>query len=74
MTDKKEHIITVLGKKFDDKIIDVLDEREMDAETKDELSMIENKAEAYESTLSNMEFKLQEYKKRNKIKNEHNAG
>ncbi|KAI7883402.1 uncharacterized protein EV154DRAFT_605990 [Mucor mucedo] len=74
LTDKKEHIITVLGKKFDDKIIDVLDEREMDAETKDELSMIENKAEAYESTLSNMEFKLQEYKKRNKIKNEHNAG
>lgn len=72
--DKKEHIVTILGKKFDENIIDVLDEREMDAETKSELSVIENKSEAYEFTLSNLEFKLQEYKKRNKIKNDHNAG
>lgn len=72
--DKKEDIKFVLGREFDDRIIDVLDQRELDAETKDELSVIENKSEAYESILSNLEFRVQEYKKRNKIKNDHNAG
>lgn len=72
--DKKEDIKFVLGREFDDRVVDVMDRRELDAETKDVLNTIENKSEAYESTLNNLEFKLQEYKKRNKIKNDHNSG
>lgn len=72
--DKKEDIKYLLNKDIDTKVVDLMDNRELDAETKNGLKAIESKSEAYESTLENLELKVHEYKKRNKIKNDHNSG
>lgn len=72
--DKKEDIDYFLQKEVNSDVVDIIDNRELDPETKEMLNTIENKYEAYKSVLSNLEFKMQEYKKRNKIKRDHNAG
>lgn len=72
--DKKEDIRYLLQKEIDVEVVDLMDNRELDPETKTTLNHIENKSEASEHTLSDLEFKVQEYKKRNKIKNDHHSG
>lgn len=72
--DKKEDIKYLLKKEIDTKVVDLMDNRELDAETRDVLKTIENKSLAYESTLENLELKVQDDKKRSKIKNDHNSG
>jgi hypothetical protein len=72
--DKKEDIRYLLQKEIDEEVVDIMDNRELDAETKTALVKLENKSEAYENKLKDLEFKLQDYKKRNKIKNDHNSG
>lgn len=72
--DKKEDIKNLLNKEIDTRVVDLMDNLELDAETKNGLKSIESKSEAYGSTLENLELKVQEYKKRNKIRNDHNSG
>ncbi|KAG2230634.1 hypothetical protein INT48_005902 [Thamnidium elegans] len=72
--DKKEDIKYLLQKEVNSDVVDMIDNRELDPEAKQVLNTVENKSEAYESVLSNLEFKIQEYKKRIKIKRDHNAG
>ncbi|KAI9258373.1 hypothetical protein EDC94DRAFT_522007 [Helicostylum pulchrum] len=72
--DKKEDIKYLLQKEVNSDVVDMIDNRELDPETKQVLNTIENKYEAYQSVLSNLEFKMQDYKKRNRIKRDHDAG
>lgn len=72
--DKKEDINYLLSKDVDSKIVDILDNRELDAETNKAFIELQNKSEASDNILGDLEFKLHENKKRNKIRNAHNAG
>ncbi|KAI9361508.1 hypothetical protein BD770DRAFT_408646 [Pilaira anomala] len=72
--DKKEDIRYLLQKEVGTDVIDLIDKRELDTETKQMLNTIMKKSEIQESMLSSLEFKIQEYKKRNKIKSDHLSG
>lgn len=72
--DKKEDIQYLLQKEVGSNVIDMIDKRELDTETKQMLNTIIKKSEIQESMLSTLEFKIQEYKKRHKIKSDHLSG
>lgn len=72
--DKKEDIKYLLSKDFDSKVVDILDSRELDAETKKAFIELQSKSKASDNVLTDLEFKTEESKKRNKIKNAHNTG
>ncbi|KAI8637944.1 hypothetical protein BD408DRAFT_352749 [Parasitella parasitica] len=72
--DKKEDINYLLSKNIDSKVVDILDNRELDAETKKSLLELSNRSEACENVIEDLEFKLQENKKINKIRDAHNVG
>lgn len=72
--DKKEDIKYLLGKDLDSKVVDILDNRELDAETKKAFIELQSKFEATGNVLTDLEFKTEESEKRNKIRNAHNAG
>ncbi|KAF1802522.1 hypothetical protein FB192DRAFT_1109428 [Mucor lusitanicus] len=71
--DKKEDIKYLLGG-FDSKVVDILDNRELDVETKKALVELQSKAKACGNVLNDLEFKTEESEKRNKIRNAHNTG
>ncbi|KAL9558194.1 hypothetical protein MBANPS3_001014 [Mucor bainieri] len=72
--DKKEDIKYLLSKDFDSKVVDILDNRELDAETKKAFIELQSKAKACGNVLNDLEFKREESEKRNKIRNAHNTG
>jgi uncharacterized protein (DUF1499 family) len=72
--DKKEDINYLLSKDIDSKVVDILDNRELDAETSKAFIELQSKSEASNNILGDLEFKLHENKKRNKIRNAHNTG
>ncbi|GAN08962.1 hypothetical protein MAM1_0234d08482 [Mucor ambiguus] len=72
--DKKEDIKYLLGKEFDSKVVDILDNRELDVETKKAFIELQSKSKACGSILTDLEFKTEESEKRNRIRNAQNAG
>jgi hypothetical protein len=72
--DKKTEIERLIRNEVDSNVVDIMDNREMDAEAKIKLKALENRSESCGNILSDLEFKVQENKKRNKIGNDHRAG
>ncbi|KAI7900036.1 uncharacterized protein BX663DRAFT_519398 [Cokeromyces recurvatus] len=72
--DKKEDIKHLLKTEFDPIIVDIMDNRELDIETKTSLVALETKSEACVNTLEKLELRLQDKAKRNKLRNDHLAG
>lgn len=72
--DKQGDIEYLLGKEVDSSVVDILDNRELDAETKSFFDALQNKVEATDNIIQDLELKIQVNNNRNKIKNEHEAG
>jgi hypothetical protein len=72
--DKQEDIKYFLGKEIDTNVVDILDNRELDAETKSSLEALQSKVKVTENWIEDLELKVQANNNRNKIKNDHNAG
>ncbi|CEP18940.1 hypothetical protein [Parasitella parasitica] len=72
--DKKEDVKYLLSKNIDSKVVDILDNRELDVETKKSLLELRSKSEACDNVIEDLEFKMEENKKINKIRDAHNAG
>ena len=63
--DKKEDIGFLLkkGREIDEDVVELMDKRELDAETKENLKEIQMKTSAYGSMIENLEMKLKAYTK-----------
>lgn len=72
--DKKTEIERLLLNEVDSDVVDIMDNREMDAEAKIKLQTLESQSESCGNILSDLEFKVLENRKRNKIGNDHRTG
>ncbi|KAI8069114.1 uncharacterized protein B0P05DRAFT_551606 [Gilbertella persicaria] len=72
--DKKEDVAYLLKKDVDHHVVDIMDNRELDVEAKSNLKSLTSKADVFGGALDDLEYKFQENKRRNKIRNDHQSG